>query len=314
MCHAAGTSDMAEVPLSAYRPVPGRGRRWAGLQFPLTRLVLALVPIAGVVTVAQLGALAAAERFGLPRAGLAMALLLLAAAAPAPLLYVGYVRLVERRRVVELGTDHLVRDLGTGFALGLGLCTTTVIALLLIGVARIELDAGIGALVPALLCALAAALAEEVLFRGVMFRILEERLGSWIALAISAAVFGTLHLFNEHADAAAAIAIALEAGVLLAAAYMYARRLWLPIAIHAGWNFSELGIYGVPGSGPAGHGFWVTHFTGPTILTGGGYGPDVSIVAVLVCLALATSFLVLARRRGHIVRPFYARSNSAAPP
>ncbi|MEO7735012.1 MAG: CPBP family intramembrane glutamic endopeptidase [Kofleriaceae bacterium] len=292
----------------------GSGRGWAVLQFPLTRLVIALVSITGLVTLAQLAVLGAAGTLGIERTGLAMALLVLAAALPAPALYVGYVRIVERRRVVELATDGLAGDLGTGFALGLGLCTTTVLVLLIAQVARIELDAGLAAVVPALLFAFGAALAEEILFRGVMFRIIEERLGSWIALAISAAIFGTLHLLNEHASAVTAIAIALEAGVLLGASYMFARRLWLPIAIHAGWNFGQLGIFGVPGSGPGGHGFWAVHLTGPSILTGGDYGPDGSIVAVLACLALALGFVVLAHRRGHVIRPFWTtRSETWTP-
>lgn len=284
------------------------------LQFPLTRLIVAIVPIAGLVTLAQIAVLSAAETLGLARSGLAMALLVLAAALPAPVLYVGYVRLVERRRVVELGTEHVRRELGAGFALGLGLCTTTVVVLLLAQVARIELDAGLAAILPALVFAAGAALGEELLFRGVLFRIIEERLGSWLALAISAAIFGTMHLLNANANAATAVAIALEAGVLLGAAYMYTRRLWLPIAIHAGWNFGELGIFGVPGSGPDGHGFWAVHFRGPSILTGGDYGPDVSIVAVLACLGLAITLLVLAHRRGHILRPFWATKSETWTP
>ena len=301
---------MPDVQLADLRPTPGSGRGWAVLQFPLTRLVVALVSITGLVTLAQVAVLGAAGTLGIERSGLAMALLVLVAALPAPALYVGYVRLIERRRVVELAADRLAGDLGIGFALGLGLCTTTILVLLIAQVARIELDAGLAAIVPALLFAFGAALAEEILFRGIVFRIIEERLGSWIAFAISAALFGTLHLLHEHASFTTAIAIALEAGVLLGAAYMSARRLWLPIAIHAGWNFGQLGVFGVPGSGPGGHGFWALHLTGPSLWTGGDAGPDSSPVAILACLALAVAFLVLAHRRGHVVRAFWTAKSA----
>jgi uncharacterized protein len=85
-------------------------------------------------------------------------------------------------------------------------------------------------------------------------------------------------------------------------------------ALHAGWNFGQLGVFGVPGSGPGGHGFWVVHFTGPSLLTGGAYGPDASPVAILACLSLAITLLVLAHRRGHVVRPFWAAKSDTWTP
>jgi uncharacterized protein len=80
-----------------------------------------------------------------------------------------------------------------------------------------------------------AAVLEEIIFRGIIFRITEESLGTWIALAISALIFGAVHLLNPHTSLQGAVAIVLEAGVFLAAAYVTRRRLWLVIgAISAG--------------------------------------------------------------------------------
>ena len=84
----------------------------------------------------------------------------------------------------------------------------------------------------------AAAVTEELLFRGVLFRIVEERTGTWIALLLTGVLFGLMHLLNPDASLWGAIAIAIEAGCMLAAAYAATRNLWVPIGLHFGWNFA----------------------------------------------------------------------------
>jgi membrane protease YdiL (CAAX protease family) len=96
---------------------------------------------------------------------------------------------------------------------------------------------------------LLGAVLEEVAIRGVVFRILEQWLGSWIALALSAVLFGLLHLLNPGVTLLNAGAVMLEAGILLAAAYMLTRRLWLCIGIHFAWNFTQGGIFSAAVSG-----------------------------------------------------------------
>ena len=53
---------------------------------------------------------------------------------------------------------------------------------------------------------------EEILIRGVIFRITEESLGTWLAMAFSAILFGLLHMLNPGATWVAALCIAVEAG------------------------------------------------------------------------------------------------------
>jgi hypothetical protein len=157
-----------------------------------------------------------------------------------------------------------------------------------------------------LLDAVIAAVTEEVLMRGVLFRIVEERLGSWIALVFSAVLFGALHAFNPGATITSSIAIAFEAGVLLAAVFIYTRRLWMVIGLHAAWNFTEGGIFGASVSGTDAHGVLVSQFHGPDVLTGGAFGPEASIVAVVICFAAGVFFLRRARSR--FVAPFWKRA------
>ena len=160
---------------------------------------------------------------------------------------------------------------------------------------------------PALAAPIVAAVTEEILMRAILFRILEEATGSVIALVVSAVVFGALHGWNPGATVTNTMAIALEAGVLLAAVYMVSRRLWMPIGLHLAWNYAEGGVFGANVSGAHAPGFFLSHFSGPELLSGGAFGPEASVVAVAVCLVGGVSFLVVAKRWGHVVAPRWRR-------
>ncbi len=274
---------------------------WAFLQFPLTRIVIAIIALALVIGIIQTAVKGAGiAPHSLP--GVIGALLIIGATLAT---YAGFVRVIERRPVTELGRDGAPIELGSGFVLGVALFSLTMLVLWSLGQVDVVADGGWRALGYPLLDAVIAAVVEEVLMRGVLFRIVEESLGSWIALAFSAALFGALHAFNPGATATSSIAIALEAGVLLAAVFMLTRRLWMVIGLHAAWNFTEGGVFGASVSGGEAHGAFVSQFHGPAVLTGGAFGPEASIVAVLICFGAGV--YVLWRARNRFVAPFWKR-------
>jgi len=90
------------------------------------------------------------------------------------------------------------------------------------------------------------------------------------------------------------VAIAVEAGLLLCAAYQASGTLWLPIGIHFGWNAAEGAIFGF---GHASGGLLSIRFAGPSYLTGGASGPEAGLPAVLLCLGAAYYYV---RRTGSI--------------
>src|SRR5205823_14343263 len=105
----------------------------------------------------------------------------------------------------------------------------------------------------------------------------------------------------------AAVGIALEAGVLLGAAYMLTRSLWLPMGIHAAWNFTQGEIFGVPVSGTTVHGLLRSRLTGSPLLTGNGFGLEASPVAIVSATVAGVLLVVLAVRRGQLVKPWWVR-------
>jgi uncharacterized protein len=208
------------------------------------------------------------------------------------------IRWTERRSAGELGAKGALSLFAGGALIGVLLFCTVYAVLWSYGVATFKGAGNTDGLALALTMSLLAGVGEELIFRGAVYRLFEEGFGTTIAVLISGALFGLLHAGNPGATAASSIAIALEAGVLLAAAYAVTRSLWLPIGLHFGWNFTEGGIFGAAVSGHPGKGLINVSLAGPDYLTGGKFGPESSVAAVGACLAVALVMLVLAARRG----------------
>ena len=239
------------------------------------------------------------------------------AIAGAPLALLGYwllVRFVGERPVIELGGRWAaLRELAVGLAIGALLMCAVIVVLALLGSYHVVdvgwstgILAGLGA-------GVLAGFTEEIFFRGILLRLIEGWVGTWWALAITSFLFGISHLVNPHATAFGAVAIALEAGILLGACYLLTRRLWLAIGVHIAWNFVQGGIFGSDISGMGtGRGLIEARFTGPELLTGGSMGIEASVVAVVLCTAAGLAMLLAVRRRGLVVPPRSRRPPQAA--
>jgi membrane protease YdiL (CAAX protease family) len=219
-------------------------------------------------------------------------------------IYLGYARFIERRPASELSLSGAGREWTTGALIGAALYTLCVLILMALGIYRIEGLNPWSFVVPAVAMALSSGIFEELLFRGVLHRSFEDMFGSWIALAASSLVFGGVHLINPAGTITGALYISIEAGVLLAAAYMLTRRLWLSIGFHMAWNYTQSAIFSgiVSGNAPAA-GLIRSNIKGPEILTGGSFGLESSILAFALCSTAGVVLLIMAVRRGTLVPP-----------
>lgn len=224
--------------------------------------------------------------------------------------YIGFVRLTERRPVTELALPGMGRELGIGLLVGAGLYTTCILVLMVLGIYKIDGLNPVSYMLPAIAIPLSSGIFEELLFRGVLFRIVEEWLGSWISLVVSSLVFGLIHLMNPAATLMGAIFISVEAGILLAAAYMLTRRLWMSMGFHVAWNYTQSGVFsGIVSGGDSQPGLIKPAIDGPTLLTGGTFGVESSVIAFVLCTATGVTLLIMAVRRGNIVPPFWKQSD-----
>jgi membrane protease YdiL (CAAX protease family) len=229
------------------------------------------------------------------------------------LVYAGFVRWVEGRRVSELALAPAGREFGIGLLGGAALYTACVLILMALGDFRIDGLNPVSFLLPGVAMALSSGFLEELLFRGALFRIVEEWLGSWISIVVSSLVFGLAHLANPAATLEGALFISVEAGLLFAATFMLTRRLWLGIGVHVAWNYTQSAIFsGAVSGNEAAPGLFRDTIQGPTILTGGAFGVELSLVAFLLCTGAGIALLVMAIRRGHVVQPFWKRRDAAA--
>ncbi|MDR3708543.1 MAG: CPBP family intramembrane metalloprotease [Capsulimonadaceae bacterium] len=213
---------------------------------------------------------------------------------------------VQHKPLVGAGFDArgMVFETLIGLVIGCGLISVVVGILSMTGhMHTVARHAGYVAWPAAVFC-LMIAISEETIFRGYMLAEFERQWGTATGLIASSLIFGAMHLVNvQHEPLAlqlrATLFIAVEAGLLLGAAYLATRRLWMPIGIHWAWNFFLGPYYGVPVSGTNLMGsFSVAHLTGPAWITGGAFGPEAGIVTLCVCSVAAFALLIVTARSG----------------
>ncbi|MEO8309728.1 MAG: CPBP family intramembrane glutamic endopeptidase [Caldimonas sp.] len=210
--------------------------------------------------------------------------------------YCAYARWLEHRPVTELGGHGAVAESARGIALGGLLALLTLAPLWGLGVYRIE-GWGDGtrliAQVPEMLL---VAVMEELLIRGVIFRIAEQAWGSRWAYLLSTVLFVAAHLPGEISWIGMLVTAA--ASIALSAAYQLTGRLWLPIGMHFAWNYLFSAVLSLPVSGHDAKGWVQGSLHGPEWLTGGAYGIEASAMALLVWAAAGVLLLRLAHPSG----------------
>ncbi|MBK7700283.1 MAG: CPBP family intramembrane metalloprotease [Bacteroidetes bacterium] len=275
------------------------------LYFPLTKIIIGLIVCGVIVSVGQLLVGKLLNLTELDKDiknlinGIVVAILALVS-------YVTLYKFYEKREIKELSKNGLFKSLTIGIILGVLLQSLTILVIYLKGGYSIVSINPILFLVPPFAMAFTSAIFEEILMRGIVFRITEEKLGSYFALFISAILFGAMHLGNPNSSLTAALGLAIQAGLLLASAYIYSRNLWFPIAIHFAWNFTQSAIFGANVSGNSISKTLITSkIEGAEWFTGGQFGPEGSIQATVFCFIVTIILLILSHKEGKIIAPYW---------
>jgi membrane protease YdiL (CAAX protease family) len=284
-------------------------QRWL-LFSPLARIAIFVAWLVGLMVMVQFGFFALGLGKDTPMLQQDLAQFVVRALVPLAA-YLILVKQIERRALVELAPRTLLPQGLLGVLVGLVLFSAIVTVLWLVGSYHVTgTQADVPWLGALLVVGLGAGIGEEIIFRGALFRIVEEGLGTWWALAISALLFGAIHIGNPGATLWSSAAIAIEAGLLFGLLYHVARSLPLCMGVHAAWNFAQGTIYGIPVSGSTAKGWLVSRRSGPDWLSGGVFGAEASVVALALCTLCSLGLIAFALRRGSIVPPFWRRRGS----
>jgi len=260
----------------------GRANRL--LRFPIVWMLVGIVGVGGVSALSSGGS----------------PVLAVMGAVASVAVYWVVMRYVARRSTPEIARSRA----GIQALLGIGLGVAFIAASMLMVISEFSFSVASGSVMATVTSIaavqLGAAVTEELLFRGLLLQGLERLWGSWVALAISAVLFGAIHLANPGATLWTGFAIAVEAGVLMGAAFLWLRSIWAVVGLHFAWNTVE-GLLGVPVSGHTSPGLLITEPTGPELLTGGQFGFEGSIIPAIVSLLFALPMLIAAHKRGNLV-------------
>jgi uncharacterized protein len=222
--------------------------------------------------------------------------------------YALYVRVFEKRAVTEI--RFAAGGVLVALASGAGLISITTLTLFGVGVYEVVSVRGVSDALPGVAAViLIAAMIEEIVFRGVLFRIAEGTFGTTPALWLTSLIFAVVHLPNIEGAGAVTAVTMITSTTLISALwtmiFVHARNLWVVATHHAAWNFAIL-LTGLPLSGIE---EWraiapfESRYRGPEWLTGGVFGPEDSVITICVVVACVGALLYWARRENRIVAP-----------
>lgn len=277
------------------------------VQFPLTRIPIVIAFLIPVTALHNLFVEFFLKRFEEPTYSYILNIETIINFALFLLLYRLYTRVVERRKPYEISGSSCLKELDYGFVIGGGLILIMVALLSVLGYYQVESTDTWSVVLNAIFLFGMGAFVQELFFRIIVFRLVEEWLGTWLALLAAALIFSAFHIGNPNVTIWTTIALILQ-DVLLSAAFIYTRRIWFVWGIHAGWNFLQDGIFGMPNSGVTSLDSWITPaISGPEWLTGGSFGIEASYISTILCVALGVTILVNAIKKGQLVIPRWKR-------
>ena len=224
-------------------------------------------------------------------------------------LYAGYCRLIEKRSFATMGftKDHMFSQYVKGLLWAVVLFGGAY--LLYAGAGAVHFEGVSAGMIPGYIVLyfvgyMIQGMAEEVICRGYLLVSLSRNHSVCYSVIISSGVFMAMHISNDHVTLLSFINIFL-CGLLFGLIFVERGNIWMVAALHAGWNFLQNNLFGMPVSGMAqGNSVFTTTFVdGRSLINGGAFGIEGGI-AVTVVLALGI-YITYRRmdRKGMLVAP-----------
>ncbi len=220
-------------------------------------------------------------------------------------LYKFYLRKFEGTSVTGFNSPRWFRKVLLGIAIGSGLIIIQVIFYTLTGNYYITCFQPSGEVIKYIFLMMLIGFIEELITRGIIFRLVEKWAGSLIAIIVVAIEGGLTHATNPNATFWSSFAVALEFGILMTLVYMATRNLWVVSALHFAWNFTMGGIFDIAVSGTDPSSLFKATLEGPAWLTGGKFGIEAGAPAIVITV-IASVILInqIKKKNGFVPGPF----------
>jgi uncharacterized protein len=209
-----------------------------------------------------------------------------------------FCRFLHRGSLTDVGLHRQgwVQNLFGGWAIGASLVGLTFVIYAAAGWLSVEgMTSDIRGFIIVGLSWIASSTVEEITTRGYIMQRLALAWGMPVAIVVASVIFTMPHALNPNVTVLA-LSNTFLIGVFFALAYLVTRSLWLPIGLHIGWNLAEIGL-GFPDSGLVEPGLIRSTVQGPSLITGGAYGPEAGLVVSTVTLLGIVAMMFLRRRK-----------------
>lgn len=209
----------------------------------------------------------------------------------------------ESFRSLGFGMKNFRKEAEAGFWLGVLMISVGFLLLLLMREINWDgINPDVNSIFLSIILFIAVAFLEELFFRGYILGNLMLSMNRWIALLVSSLVFTVVHMPNAHFTAIGFAAIFL-AGMLLGTPYIFTRSLWLPISLHFSWNFFQGTIFGFSVSGNKEYALVTQSRPVDTILNGGEFGFEGSLLAVIFLVLAIGAMIIYYRKKEKLPEP-----------
>ncbi|MCK5785302.1 MAG: CPBP family intramembrane metalloprotease [Candidatus Sabulitectum sp.] len=222
--------------------------------------------------------------------------------------YQFYLKKFEHRPMTEYGTPRWFSKVLIGIAIGSGLILVQVGFLWITGNYHITEFQPDQEVIKYIFLMILIGFIEELIARGIVFRLVEKWAGSIIALLVVAIEGGLTHATNPNATLWSSVAVGLEFGVLMTLVYMATRNLWVVSSLHFAWNFTMGGIFDIAVSGTDAQSLFKATLEGPVWLTGGAFGIEAGTPAILITI-ISSAILIRYLKNNNGFKPPNWRTN-----
>ncbi len=218
-----------------------------------------------------------------------------------------YCRKIENREAKEFSLPRSFLELFSGSFVGGFLVALIVAVLALNGMYQIISLKPASVLVKGFYIFYTGALFQEIFFRLVLFKIIEEKLGTWLAITAVALIFALAHVTNPNTTLMTSIYMFLS-DFLFGAGFVLTRRIWFVWGMHGAWNFIQDGVFGMSNSGIDQFPSWIIpKVQGPVWLTGGAYGIEASVTSLVLSIMGGIILLKYAVQSKQMVLPVWKK-------